>query len=263
MIYYIFEDKRDDILTSLFREAYSKDVSDNFIYTNGNTNIYDKVLGLLRTDSECTVAVYMDVIPGNKECIKDYNRLMALIRNNRHRAVLFPIVCLEWYMIEALCRYSKYIDINNDVEIARSKGDYRQSKIYAQSNGKCKNFEKYCKFILKNYVKDCINTSKGPDGCESNKHHSLYYTKNCKCHMHMDDCTEKPLLRKSLELLSIFDCIPANVNYSTKEPVSLMEAQHISDRLADEFNRWSDEYAKIDIKGFGDASKYKHILKMN
>ena len=46
MIYYIFEDKRDDILTSLFREAYSKDVSDNFIYTNGNTNIYDKVLGL-------------------------------------------------------------------------------------------------------------------------------------------------------------------------------------------------------------------------
>lgn len=263
MVYYIFEDKRDDILTRLFREAYSKDVSDNFIYTNGNTNIYDKVLNLIQADSDSIVAIYMDVIPGNKECVKDYNRLMALIRANRHRAVLFPIVCLEWYMIEALCRYSKYIDINNDVEIARSKGDYRQSKIYAQSNGKCRNFEKYCKFILKNYVKDCINTSKGPNGCESNKHHSLHYTENCKCSMHMDDCTEKSLLRKSLELLSIFDCIPANVNYSIKESVSLIEAQQISDKLADEFNRWSDEYAKIDIKGFGDTSKYKHILKMN
>lgn len=262
MIYYIFEDKRDDILTSLFREAYNKEVSDNFIYTNGNTNIYDTASRLLNADAKNIIAIYMDVVPGNKECIKDYNKIMALVRHNKQRAVIFPIVCLERYMIESLCRYTKYIDINNDVIIVRHKGDYRQSRIYLNSGNKCKNFEKYCKFILKNYVRDCINTSKGPDGSESNGYHSLYYTQNCLCDMHTDECRERDLVRKSLELLSVFECIPANVNCEVKEQISLIEAQKISNKMADETNKWSDEYAKIDIQNFGDKSKYKHILKI-
>ena len=39
----IFEDKSDDLLSLLFKQSYNKEVSDKFIYSNGNGSITQKV----------------------------------------------------------------------------------------------------------------------------------------------------------------------------------------------------------------------------
>ena len=61
---YIFEDMKNDILSEFFRKAYPSEVSDKFIYTNGNGGIIRAVKELLETTQD-TIIVFLDFYPTN------------------------------------------------------------------------------------------------------------------------------------------------------------------------------------------------------
>lgn len=70
MIHYVFEDEPDDILSKLFCKSYrAKFVENNFHYTCGNGNILKVVKNLLN-NKDNKVAVFIDMIPGNKSCAR-------------------------------------------------------------------------------------------------------------------------------------------------------------------------------------------------
>lgn len=128
-MYYIFEDKQDDVTSKLFRQAYKNDSTDKyFIYTDGNGMLISTAEEKL-ADGISTVAVFLDLIPGNESCVRIYKGLrnLARMKANKNRLFVFPILCSEYYIILSLIEY------NTDIGIALNKGDYTKSQIYAES----------------------------------------------------------------------------------------------------------------------------------
>ncbi len=94
----IFEDKMDDLLSNLFRSAYS---NCSFIYSNGNGNLETLVRHYLDSSDEF-IMVYLDTIPDNKDTINIYKTLARISRRNNFRVIVMPIVCAEYYFISSL-----------------------------------------------------------------------------------------------------------------------------------------------------------------
>ena len=83
----------------------------------------------------------------------EYNSLKVEARKASDRLIVFPIVCSEYYFIKSLVTYTDILCNHSDIQICLNRGDYTQSEIYRNSwdsvtrTNKCKNFEKFCKFL--------------------------------------------------------------------------------------------------------------------
>lgn len=182
-MFYIFEDNEMDLLSRLFRASYSNETCNKFVYTSGVGTILRKINTYLDIDD---VAVFMDMLPDNVNCSYIYKRLRTISKTSKHRLIIFPIVCSEYYMIKYLYDYTKYISSHKDVDICLNKGDYRKSSVYAYKGKVCKNFESYCKVILRKYTINCIKHTRLVGDTE-NSMYGLYYTNDCKCSSSLDN----------------------------------------------------------------------------
>jgi hypothetical protein len=75
----LFEDKRDDLLSRLFRKAYPDSISEKFEYANGNGNFVVLARKILETSQE-NVYVLLDSPPCNPSVNEVYMNLAKLSR---------------------------------------------------------------------------------------------------------------------------------------------------------------------------------------
>lgn len=260
MMYYLFEDNRDDALSKLFMAAYPEDVRNKFIYVGGSSKLFGKADELLNLGE--TVAVYMDMPPGNTDIRKIYEKLLKLSRKpeNVGRMFLFPIICAEFYFIKSLMGSGHIIE-NDDVSICVNKLDFTKSSIYNDpvKSKRCTGFEPYCKLILLNYVDDCIKHSRNVDG--SNARYGKYYEEPCLCSIPMCKCNKSiSLIHKSIKLLMQYDCVPSGSVAKEKVSFDLEAVNKIRLKLVDAYNKFSDYYSSNNVHMKRNPNiKYRHI----
>lgn len=241
---YMFEDSDNDLLSRLFRASYSDETCKKFIYTSGAGKMLKEVPKLIQTDD---IAVFIDMLPDNANCKYTYNGLARLQSGNTNRLLIFPIICSEYYMIKYLYDYTNYIDRNKDVNICLDKGDYRKSSVYIYNGTECKNFEHYCKVILRRYVLDCIKHTRFQDGI-INSMYGTYYENDCKCKNSLDICSNLSLFDKSLRLLSEYKCVPSDgTNNRRNRKCVDSSIVNIHRELVDDYNDMLNRYIKLGI----------------
>lgn len=186
------------------------------------------------------IIVYMDMIPGNRSCIRIYNDLLQLSRRHSNNVVVLPIVCAEYYMIKSLANTNTF----NTSEYKRciSKIPHLASDLMNRADVKrfCKNFEKYCKWILKYDTSiDCIK----PFNKETGKN-GEYYRIDCatnrnKCNNNdyiNYTCRNERIQSKSYELLKAYRFVPS-INKDNTDDIWNMH--HI---IVDEYNKFVNNY---------------------
>lgn len=267
MIHYIFEDEQDDVLSILFRHSYNIDYCNKYFhYACGNGKLVKMAKDILENSSDDKVAIFIAMIPGNDSCNDLYKVLTRLTKDymKDDRVIVFPVVCSEYYFIQALTKYTNLLDMNKDVNIALGKEDYTKSDIYLASfdhntgKNKCKNFEKLCKYILIDYICDCAKHSRG-HGDNINSKYGLYYDSNCKCMDCTYNCMGENIIEKSRQLLSMYDCIPGN-SIHISSSVSWNEAKIIVNKLVDDYNSMSKKYSELGVGG--DIAIYRKIKSL-
>lgn len=95
---YLFEDKKDDYLSVLFRYSLPEKLSKMIEYSNGNGYLVSKSEELLKTGE--VVIVILDTIPANKSIRDIYISLRRLSKQYEYRLVVWNIICAEYYFIE-------------------------------------------------------------------------------------------------------------------------------------------------------------------
>lgn len=234
----IFEDSKHKGTSKLFRYAYKND--DMFIYTDGNSSLIDKVTSLASSGE--TIAVYIDTVPGNKYIKKTYRRLRSLAINHKNIFV-FPIVCSEYYIVKAFGD-SNIADVNTCI----NKGNIFKTDSYINNTWTCRNFEKYCKFIMNNYMRSCFK--------DNGKDIGKFYICSCDC---IDCMNTFTLIEKSLRLLMEYPCVPSGSCGANKNTIADAELKNIHKRLVAEFNSFSDQMEKWDTRTDKGETVYFHI----
>lgn len=180
----LFEDKKDDVLSRLFRKSLPKEIQERIEYANGNGNLIRKAQELLRSGG--AVLVILDTVPSNKSIRDIYVSLRRLSRQNEYRLIVWNVVCAEYYFIKAfgsMNQVKAFLD-TKDLEIVLERKPFGAASIIQTEEDRIfsKNFEKFCKlYILKNGA-DCVNQSE------------IFFTKDCIC---QDGCERLSLIEKS------------------------------------------------------------------
>lgn len=180
----LFEDKKDDTLSRLFRESLPKEIQERIEYANGNGNLIKKAQELLQSGGD--VLVILDTVPSNKSIRDIYVSLRRLSRQNEYRLIVWNIICAEYYFIKAfgsMNQVKAFLD-TKDLEIVLERKPFGGASIIQTEEDRIftKNFEKFCKlYILKNGA-DCVNQSE------------LFFAKDCIC---QDGCESLSLIEKS------------------------------------------------------------------
>lgn len=251
---YLFEDKKDDILSKLFRAGYTN--TSNFIYANGNSKLEKTACNILQTTSE-NVGIFIDMIPGNDSIHKIYYSLKRLGNKYPNRVIILPLVCSEYYFIRSILD-TNIIRLNRDVTLCTSRGLYFGADALNDPRSKvfCKNFEKFCKLILMRYVDDCVRHSTIKEDGSANSLYGYYYTNNCHCNKSKTCCKSISLEDKSFKFLSEFPCIPVGSNSKCKVNVSDQEMIQLRLKLINDYNKMVDLYKGNDPDK---TKKYKYI----
>lgn len=252
---YIFEDHPDADISILFKSAYSSDTVRSFVYTKGNGNLVDSVNYFLSETTDM-IAVFMDTIPGNKDCYSVYREIGLVSKKNDYRVVVLPIVCAEYYMIKSIEGTDMMKDPEETARCIR-KEPHITSRLmdYADKARYCKNFEKYCKYILKyNAAKDCLKPyNKIIDT------NGEYYREKCNCQKAAGDCIQKPLSEKAQELLTAYRYIPSGSAVVNATSLTEKEIWNVHRELVDEYNAFVDKYISVDSNALNKYKKVKYI----
>ncbi len=237
---FIFEDKKNDLLSSLFRYAYSES---NFVYAEGNGNLVNLTKKYLDSTKD-VIVVFLDTIPDNKATTDIYGDLRRLSLRNNFRVLVLPIVCAEYYFIRTLPRC--YTDNIIAMEVCLNKKYWRNCDFVSNDNDRkfVKNFEKFCKLFLKKGVLDCIRTSRGKDN--DNKLYGFYYFKDCLCSCSSSVCNEISLERKAINFVSQYPVFPTEKFLGCFESCDIDNFWVIHRKLVDEYNDFVEKYRSID-----------------
>jgi len=245
---YIFEDKKDDILSEFFRKAYPSDIANKFIYANGNGYILGIVQQILKNTQEIIV-VFLDFYPTNDSIVRIYKNMRFESRKNNNRVIVLPIVCAEFYILKLLDKNKMIID-NAKADVAFNFELYDEvlcSNDVTKKDVKfCKNFEKYCKLVSMKWVKECARTNSTQE----------YYTENCLCNTLKDNsCEDYGLIQKAIDYISQYPCVPEGSYTNDRKNLTVEEIWDIHRQLVDKFNKIAD---KLQTK---DSSRKYHEIK--
>lgn len=259
----VFEDKESDILSELFRAAYPQEVAKKFRYSNGNCNLPACVEELAKNSND-KIYVYLDSVPGNRNIIDVYYRLVKLSREYDKRIVIFNIVCLEYYFLKAFGLDSVIMTSGKGLDIALDKSVYYHSDLLETEADIAfsKTFEKYCKLVLMKNYHDCARHSRGSEeNGNLNNSYGFFYEKDCKCVNSRDICEDRLLRDKALRFIQEFPCKPSGYYGDTGNCMS--EATIISKHreLVDDFNQLIDQF-NIDAEVVKRGKTTKHIQYM-
>jgi hypothetical protein len=237
----LFEDKRDDLLSRLFRKAYPDSISEKFEYANGNGNFVVLARKILETSQE-NVYVLLDSPPCNPSVNEVYMNLAKLSGEFDKRLIVFNIVCSEYYFIKAFEGANIYRPIYDDLPIDVNN-IYFKSKLYnaCDKNRKfARNYEKYCKLVLMNEFIDCAKHTRGSSD-NVNYEYGYFYDKDCLCGTSKTDCADMTLTEKALNLIDRYPYVPDGY-YRNNKPLSSDKIIETHRELVDEFNRVAELY---------------------
>ena len=252
---YIFEDHPDADISVLFKSAYSNDKLSSFIYAKGNGNLVDMVNSYLSKTTDM-IAVFMDTIPGNKDCYTIYREISLISKKNNYRIVILPIVCAEYYMAKSIKDIDVWKDIMETDRCIRKEPHITSSLMgYPDKARYCKNFEKYCKYLLKyNVAKDCLKPYNKINGVNGE-----YYREACACQKATVDCIQKSLSEKAIGLLVAYKYVPSGSIAVNVKNLTDEEIWDIHRKLVDEYNDFVDKYILVDSKALNKYKKIQYI----
>lgn len=177
----LFEDYKADVLSKLYTSIYEEN-TECIRFSGGNGKLTSEVEKLLSNNSDIFVVVVLDMVPENSDIVTIYNNLKMLGTVHSEfsgRYLIIPNVCAEYRFIKAFQKLNLF-QSQEDLGLCLNKGDYKSSSIlnshFPVEGVYHKNFEKYCKFILKYTVRDCVSS----DSVE-NDLFQKFYTENCEC----------------------------------------------------------------------------------
>lgn len=229
---YVFEDDERDPLPQLLRKAYRKEWDSELVFTRGNGNLYSRAEELLNEGEK--IVVYLDTIPGNDSTRRIYNRLRQLALKHRNKILVLPIIGAEYYFIKSI-QYGNVVTDNEEVANCVNRKPYFESKLLTGEKEKefCRNYEKYCKLILKKNVLDCVRNS---EDSGANTHFRWYYIKNCKCSEPEQDCDDKTVKEKALDYVAAYPYMPLNMTEQCVSHTAEEELRKIHKKLVAEHN---------------------------
>lgn len=234
----VFEDKKDDILSILFRAAYPKEISEKFVYAGGNGNLASNVEYLLDKTNE-KIFVYMDTVPANPELKRVYEKLKRLSKISDYRVIPINIVCAEYYFLQAFGN-DKSIQISNvGLDIALTKKVYYNSPLIQTASDLdfTRTFEKYCKLVLIKNYKDCVkHTRKGSTSENKNLKYGFFYNSNCLCLYADSLCLERDLMDKACRFVQEYPYYPEESYKMKKKEDTEEKVWNLHRRLVDEYN---------------------------
>lgn len=240
----IFEDHKNALLSRLFRECYPDSVKSNFIYAKGSGNILSEIKKISPNEN---IYIYIDSIPGNESIRKVWNYI-AVEARQRGNIIMFPIVCSEYYFLKAFGDRS-----DKDINICVNKGNYFNSTAYLTDRKECRNFEKFCKYLTRHNLKDCMSLDSRSDLYE------VFYTQDCLCKDSENACISMTLLEKSVRLIAQYECVPTGSNQSVKTNLSNSKIIDIHRDMVTEFNRFSDFLMNNDTRGTVNYFHIRHV----
>lgn len=255
----LFEDNREDILYRLLLSAYNEDVSSKFIFARGNGNIIRIVNEIMDKTSE-EICVYLDLVPGNSSALEIYIKLKRLSRKNNYRIIVMPIPCAEYYFIKALFNQKNLITRVDGIKECVDLDYYTPSSLIETTDDKkfCRNFEKYCKLVLKKCFIDCVRHSN-----INNAKYGMYYTHDCKCEYNEYYCRIQSRLDKCIEVMCKYPCVPGEslIGSSNKRSLNTEEVWEIHRKLVENYNKMVEVYINKGEKYEGAEvfRKYKKI----
>ena len=237
---YIFEDNAKKALSKLFKAAYPEEISRNFIFAGGNGEIEHKIRKNI--DKTNFVVAFIDIVPDNENAITIFDELIDL-ENTEFNGKLFimPIVCAEYYFIKSI--YNRGLKIRNkeSAKLCIERGFYKDdTEIKSEQDRlKCKNFEKYCKFVRNRSLLECMQDDKNPK--------ETYLIQECKCiDYDNSNCSTKALVDKAIELLTEYEVIPPNSYAKNRIQIDIGKAHQIRSEFINRHNKIVENYRKID-----------------
>ena len=257
----VFEDYKNDVLSKLYTSIYDEN-TESIRFSGGNGKLTSEVAKMLSNNGDIFVIVVLDMVPENSDIVTIYNHLKMLGTVHPEflgRYIIIPNICAEYRFIEAFQRLNLF-QSQEDLDLCLNKGDYKSSSTlnrhFPIESAYHKNFEKYCKFILKYTVKNCVSSdSMGNDLFQK------FYTENCEC----KNCD---LFGNMLEYKSCkyINALPFVLNTNIADDIKLegditykeLYSRHV--KLVNEFNRWVDTYKAI-YKSPG--KRFRHVTPMS
>lgn len=196
---YLFEDKATDAISRFYQAACSNSICKNLYYSNGNGELFAEAYLLLNA-GEC-VCVFIDMVPDNFEVFTIYRELCELATEEEFlgKLIIMPIFCSEYLMLSYLYRFMPHTCSNPQVvKDCLCVRPWRKSEILQTTTDIkfCKNFEKYCKLVLKKCFIDCV-AGKGS-----------FYTDACRCPQAIQECIDMCLFDKSSNFIRMYPCFP-------------------------------------------------------
>lgn len=255
-----FEDYKTDALSRLFTSAY-KENNETIRFSGGNGKLTSEVEQLLSNNSDIFVIAVLDMVPENSDIVTIYNNLKMIGVIHPEflgRYIIIPNVCAEYRFIETF-RELQLFQSREDVDLCLNKGDYKNSlelnRLFSEEGVYYKNFEKYCKFILKYTGNHCISS----DSME-NDVFQKFYLEDCEC----DDCDYSGNLLKD-KACEYVNSLPFVLSVNMLDHISIegdivyKDLYSIHVELVNGFNKWVDTYKAI-YRSPG--KKYRHVTPM-
>lgn len=252
---FIFEDHPNAITSKFFKQAYPDEISKNFKYAEGNTNIKQEIVSSLSTTLD-EIIVFLDMIPGNSDIILEYKQLKKLSLQNQYRIIIMPIVCSEFYLIQYLNEANLITD-KTGVDTALKKQFYKNSPLIKKHlQYKCNNFEHFCKIIVRENIKFCASLST----TIAKNYYNWFYTQDCLCKVKENSCiTTVDKINKSIDFISKYPCVPSGSYAKRFELLTVNQIWDKHRKLVNEFNDMVNNYKLADPSN---AKKYISIKEI-
>lgn len=205
---YVFEDSKNSLLSKLFEQAYPSEVASTFHYTRGNRKIKTYITNNL--DKKEQIIVLLDVMPGNKDLRDCYYEIAELLPDYKNLRI-FPIMCKEYYLLQALSGSSRVIN-QNWVDTCLDFGFPQDTKppilVTAEEKEYCTTAERFSKIVARKALSQCVRVGVIQAGETTVRH---YYSEDCICGEEMVGCGCVPdsLRNKACKYVRRFRVFPA------------------------------------------------------
>lgn len=169
MTLYLYEDASTSPFMSYIRQAVTDSVSERIIPVGGGSKFIDEIGR--HTGVHC--AAFVDIAFDNARTFSNYNKLLPLAKAG---VVLpIPVVNAEYYYLQLASAY-KVPKCKDAVELCLTGAPYFD---YMQEHHgiSFKNYEKFCKYCVVNYL----------GGCTGGSYHEFMHS-DCMCDRSGQDC---------------------------------------------------------------------------
>lgn len=199
---YLFEDKKDSVLSRLFIEAFESSVKKDIIFKGNNSELQPAVEFYLNSEEE--VAIFVDLVEDNSNTVGIFRNLWRIQLENPDIIKVVPLICSEYYLLRSI-ENTKLVTNRRILDICLHSLCHREDTEWVnQKKNRKVSFEHYCKHVIKQGLVDCFRV-KGRQ-----KREKFYYEQPCICTdpFNTDICFEQSIIDKALKYVKEYPVLP-------------------------------------------------------